>query len=123
MASKVQRGVRNNSAPADVSAEIVRDRRAIDREACAGQRLKRRAQRRIADKVVRPGDATAQDERDAADKGRCIEAAADLGANVGGVHRRIRKAEPGASDIGLAVCRRVEVLELNRTIRCHAKRR
>ena len=113
----------NNSAPAEVSAEFVRDRRAVNGEACARQCFKRSTQGRIADEVVRPGNAAAQNERHAGDQCRRIEAAADLSAYICGIHRGIGKSEAATRDVALAVGWRMEVLRLQRHVRSDSEGR
>ena len=103
---------------------VVRDLRAVDRESPAGQRLKRSTQRRIADKVVRPGDAAVEHQRPAIGKRRRVEARAQLGAHVGRSSApQSSPPKPATGRVDLAKGRRVEVLELHRAIRRHAQRR
>ena len=55
-----------SSAPAEVSAEFCGIGAPLTAKFVARQRFERRAQRRIADEVVRPGETAAQHQRHAA---------------------------------------------------------
>src|ERR1700720_4313156 len=100
---------------------VVRDRRAIDSEASTGQRFKSRAQRWIADEIVRPGEPATQNERLAVEKRQVVEARTKLAAHVRRVHCGVGKPEAAAARVALAIGRGVEILEVNGTVRRHCK--
>ena len=96
---------------------IFRQRRAVDDEACARERLEHRQERRVAHPVVCPGDAPAQRQhRVGIDRQHPVEARTQLAARVGRVARA--EAEPKAvgDDIGLGEAWRVEALRLDRGV-------
>ena len=108
--------VGKSCAPAVVSAESRGIGARLTVKVPPWQRLKPSAPRRIADKVVRLGDAAKENKRLAIDDRRIVETRAKFGAHVGRIRRVVSQPEAAAGHVGLAVGRRIEVLELNRTV-------
>ena len=106
-----QCGVMNKLAPAEVSAEFCGIGAPLTVKFEPGS-VRTPRQRRIADKIVRPGEPGAQDQRHAGDTSDRRSARR---VRCGGrcVHRRIGEAEAAAGEVGLAVARRVEILRLH----------
>lgn len=102
---------------------IVRDRRAVDREAAARQCFKRRGECGVGDDVVRPGEAAVEHERLVVEQGGRIEARAEFSAHIGGGRRRIGESETAAGQVVLAVSGRMKILGLHGAIGRHAERR
>jgi hypothetical protein len=109
-----QLAARNSFAPAVVSAESWGIGAPKNREVCARQRLKARAQRRIVDKVVCQGNAAVENKRLATNECRRVEARTEFSPHIGDVRGIEGEPEaPGQVALALAVGRRVKALELN----------
>src|SRR5262249_55618327 len=78
---------------------------------------------RTAHRIMQPGQAATQNERRARDKRWRVEAGADLGTDIGGVHRRVGKSEIAAADVALAVARGMKGLRLQRSVGSDPNRR
>jgi hypothetical protein len=92
-------------------------RRAVDDEARAGQRLKQRRQRRIADPIVCPGNApTQRQHRIGIERQHPVEARAQLAPGVGRVATIEIERKAVGDQPGLGVAGRVEVLPLDRRV-------
>ena len=74
---------------------ILRQRCAVDDEACARERLEHRHERRVADPVVCPGDPPAQRQhRVGIDRQHPVEACTKLAAGIGRVARAEASEKP-----------------------------
>ena len=95
-------------------------RSAIDGKARPRQRLEGRAERRIADPVVSPGETAAQDQRHGAEHGEIVGTHAEFTSRIGRGLRVVGQPEAIGGRIGLAVSRGVKTLRLNCGVRCNA---